>query len=194
MRKDPSKNTELVSIVLAAQSGDHAALRALFDRFQHAVMGFCLMSASGDRDLAKDLVQDIFLRTFEQLDTLKHPERFSSWLWSIAHQICAKQGKNRQRYDVILEAFALEVEVMIKPTDKLRREHRIACVHEVLGQIADEQLYKIVELKYTEPEHTTRQIADILDIPHGTVTVSLMRFRKAIKRKLLVALAQQEGT
>jgi DNA-directed RNA polymerase specialized sigma24 family protein len=46
-------------------------------------------------------------------------------------------------------------------------------------------------LKCGEPEHTTREIAARLGVPHGTVTSRLVRFRAAIKRELLRAMLEE---
>ena len=53
-------------------------------------------------------------------------------------------------------------------------------------------VHQIAMLKYREPEHTTRQIAEQLGIPHGTVTVKLMRFRAAVRRELACELLDAE--
>jgi len=62
-------------------------------------------------------------------------------------------------------------------------------VRRVLAHVADKRLREIVQLKYGDREHTTRQIAEKLSIPHGTVTVKLMRFRATIRRDLCRELA-----
>lgn len=180
--------------MLAAQRGQHDASRALYDRFRRAIMGYCLACTRGDRDMAKDLLQDIFVRVFRHLPELEYPEHFKIWLWTIAHRVGATYGKSHRRYNVVLETFALECDVALNPEDKTEQAHRVKCVRELLATIDDPTLHQIVMLKYTEPEHTTRQIAQMLDMPHGTVTVKLMRFRQAIKLKLAEALAIGEVT
>lgn len=187
-------NETLERIVLAAQSGQHDACRQIYDRFQYALMGYCLTCTQGDRDLAKDLLQEIFIRAFKYLPKLQHPERFTSWLWTIAYRVCSNNGSDVAQYNSTLETFALERDITLESDDKQGQEHRIACVQELLEEIEDPQLQRIVQLKYTDPEHTTRQIAKIVGLPHGTVTVKLMRFRKAIKIKLVRALTKSEAT
>lgn len=175
----------------AARSGDPVALRRLFDRYQPRVMGYCMLSANGDRDLAMDLTQETFTRAFKSLHSLAEDHRFTGWLFTIAANVCRTQGAKAKRRQEILDSFALELEVEIGD-DKEARERRIAAVHTVLGEIDDPVVREIALLKYTEPEHTTRQIAAKLGIPHGTVTVKLMRFRAAIRKRMLVALLDVE--
>lgn len=187
---DPTRAPlDLAVLVPRAARGDERAARALFAHHHRRVMAYCVLSADGDRDRAQDLAQEAFARAFDRLETLREPSRFGPWLMRITASICARRGAHNTRYQDALEAFRLEQGVVIDPDDKVERERRIARVRAVLSEIPDPTLRQIVTLKYTDPEHTTRQIAARLSIPHGTVTVKLMRFRAAIKRKLLTALA-----
>jgi len=178
-------------LVRAAQQGDRAASRALFDRFQKGVMGYCLLSAKGDRERAKDLAQETFARAFRSLTGLTEPERFQGWLFTIAANVCRNRGEQESRQRQVLDALAVEREVELPAEDKESRERRIALVQRLLAGVADEKLRRIVILKYGEPEHTTREIAAKLDVPHGTVTVKLMRFRDAVKRDLCRQLLEE---
>lgn len=176
---------ELVSCVKAAQRGDSSAQRALFDRYQHRVMGYCMLSSNYDRELAKDLMQEILTRVFTRLHTLEHPERFEPWLWTIAARVTATQSSKRQRYRELLEAWSLEREVLLNQDDKLAQERRLNHISDLLDGVKDETLSRILSMFYREPPHTTRQIAQRLGIPHGTVTVKIRRFRLAIKQQLI---------
>jgi RNA polymerase sigma-70 factor (ECF subfamily) len=182
---------DLASVVRAAQAGDRGSLRAIFDRHQRDVLGFCLLATGRDRDRALDLLQETFTRAFRALSRLQDPERFRSWLFAVATNVCRTRGAQELRHRRTVEAAALEQQVEAPPDDAAEREDRIAAVQRVLAHVADERLRQIVQLKYGEPEHTTREIATELSIPHGTVTVKLMRFRAAIRRELCRALAQE---
>ncbi|MGC4118333.1 MAG: RNA polymerase sigma factor [Myxococcales bacterium] len=185
---------DLAGLVRAAQDGDRAGCRALFDRFQKGVMGYCLLSAKGDRERAMDLCQETFARAFRSLTGLTEPERFQGWLFTIAANVCRTRGEQEHKRQQALDALALERDAELSAEDKQARERRIALVQRLLSGVQDERLRQIVTLKYGEPEHTTREIAAKLDVPHGTVTVKLMRFRDAVKRDLCrMLVAEEEG-
>jgi RNA polymerase sigma-70 factor (ECF subfamily) len=180
----------LASLVRSAQRGQREAERALFDQHHAGVVAYCMVAAGGDRDSALDLAQETLVRAFRSLPQLREPERFSGWLFSIAANTCRTRLGQAHKRRTLLELFAVEQEAA--PPDEARaREARIETVQRVLAELPDDQLKQIVQLKYGEPERTTRQIAAELDIPHGTVTVKLMRFRAAIKRQLLGALLEE---
>ena len=182
--------SEVVALVRGAQRGDPRAFRGLFDRYQRSVMSYCLLSSNRDRELAKDLTQECFARAFASLGSLADPERFQGWLFTLAANTCRTRGAQRARHQKLLESVMLEHEAAPDGADPVEREQIIARVREVLDHVADPTVRQIALLHYVEGR-TTRTIASELDVPHGTVTVKLMRFRAAIKRDLCRALAEE---
>jgi len=182
----------LGALVRRAVGGDQRAGRTLFDDYSPSVMGYCVLATNGDREAARDLTQDIFVRVFRGLPNLREPDAFEGWLWTIARREAQSRGTSRSRYAEVLGEFELDHEVVYADDDKAGREQRIAAVRRVLEEHDDERVRSIALLKYTEPEHTTREIAAKLGIPHGTVTVTLMRFRERVQARLLRALESLE--
>ncbi|MEL6182853.1 MAG: RNA polymerase sigma factor [Myxococcota bacterium] len=190
--RSASSPPNLKEMVLKAVDGDQAAARWLFDTHQRRVMAYSLLSA-GDREIALDLTQETFKRAFAQLGSLRDPERFGPWLMRIAASICARSGHSRTRERHLLELYRMECGLRPRADDDPEaRERRIACVQRLLEEIQNPKVRQIVMMKYTEPEHTTRAIAAALGLPHGTVTVTLSRFRATIKAKMAQALLDQE--
>ncbi len=180
---------QLALPVAAAQRGDRRAQRTVFDAFEAPMMSYCLIATRRDRDAAKDLVQEIFMRAFRNLHTLGDPAKLRSWMFAIAANVVRTHAAGSARRSEVLDLYALEQDVI--DDDPAQREALIARVRALLHEVEDVQLRRIVELKYGEPEHTTRAIAETLAIPHGTVTVKLMRFRARIKAKLALVLAEE---
>jgi RNA polymerase sigma-70 factor, ECF subfamily len=196
--KGAPKRRALVSpeVIRRARSGDGEALRKLFDQAQAAVVGYCYLACGKDVEHAKDLAQDVFTRVFRSLHTLEDVARFEPWLFTVARNVCVTRGAAEARRNATLRRLELlhaSEEAAAGPAPH-EREARIALVRELLQRVGDPRLRDIVELKYGEPEHTTREIADRLSIPHGTVTVKLMRFRETIRQELWRALVDEGQT
>jgi len=157
------------------------------------VFAYCLLACNHKREAATELTQDVFVRMYKGLPALKNPEKFRSWLFTIAANVArnkwSAKGSNRRA----MAAFMLEQDVHRVSDEQVERQSRIDVVKRALMGIEDDQMRQIALLKYTEPEHTTRQIAEKLGIPHGTVTVKLMRFRKRFKDVLVAALGEEEA-
>jgi RNA polymerase sigma-70 factor (ECF subfamily) len=178
--------------VEAARTGSEAARRRLFTRHQRGVTAYCLVASGRDRERALDWVQETFLRAFQGLDELDDPERFQGWLFTIARNVCSSGLSRDGRRERILRALEIECEIPTTAVERLEREQRIAMVRQVIADVEDPTLRRIVELRYGDPEHSTRSIAERLAIPQGTVTVKLLRFRAAAKRALCRMLAEEE--
>ena len=183
--------TDEVDLVRRATRGDRAAQHALFDRHQRGVMGYCLLACNGDRDRARELTQETFLRALSSLRQLQQSERFRSWLFSIAANLCRGFGAQEARRRELLAVAQLSLDVVPLEDEPREREARIALVQHLLSRVEDPRVRAVVSLKYGEPEHTTREIALRLGIPHGTVTSKLVRFRAAINRELLRAMLEE---
>jgi RNA polymerase sigma-70 factor (ECF subfamily) len=183
--------TDESDLVRSAVQGDRAAQRALFDRYQRGVMGYCLLACNGDRERARELTQETFLRALASLRRLEQSDRFRSWLFSIAANLCRGSGAQEARRRELLAAAQLSLGVVPTEDDPREREARIAIVQRLLSRVENPGVRAVVSLKYGEPEHTTREIAARLGLPHGTVTSKLVRFRAAIKRELLRVMLEE---
>ncbi|MFI7014426.1 RNA polymerase sigma factor [Streptomyces sp. NPDC050164] len=75
--------------VAQACAGDRAAFAALYVRHYDDVFGFLYNRTRGDRQLAEDLTQDVFLRALRRLETFNSPRSsgFAGWLMVIARNI-----------------------------------------------------------------------------------------------------------
>src|SRR5688572_23444629 len=67
--------------------GDTEAFNLLVRQWERPIYNF-IVRMIGDRDEAMDLCQDSFMKAYKELDTLKDRDRFSSWLYRIAHNTC----------------------------------------------------------------------------------------------------------
>src|SRR5262245_19984117 len=80
--QDASSETE-ADVVRAAQKGDRAAFAALVRRYQNSVCAIAF-ALTGRFNLSEDVAQEAFLRAWHRLNEVREPERFRSWLLSIA--------------------------------------------------------------------------------------------------------------
>ncbi|MGH7593624.1 MAG: RNA polymerase sigma factor [Gemmatimonadales bacterium] len=85
------------SLIHRAAAGDVAAARSLYDR--HAPRVFRLAyRLCGDRDLAGDLTQDVFVRVFRQLGQFRGESAFTTWLHRVAVTTCLNTLRKVQRF------------------------------------------------------------------------------------------------
>ena len=178
-------------LVRAAQGGDRAAFREIYDRYAPSLYGLCVRKAGSEAG-GRDLLQDVFVRAYRNLAQLRAPERLREWLFSITFNAARSQAAGEDRWQRTREAYEPE-RVRALPaddTEPLLRELRIEAVREAIAQTRDPKQRLILSRYYTdEREPTTRALAQELGLPPSTVTVTLMRARAAVTRQILAALA-----
>lgn len=146
---------ELVERVL---DGDSEAFNLLVRQWERPIYNFILRMLNG-RDEAMDLCQDVFLKAFRELRTLKDRDRFSAWLYRIAHNTCySRLRKDMGKVFVPLDPDAHS------GTEPI--ENRMA-VEKALDQLPDDQREAVILKVYQNLRF--EEIALIQDAPVSTV-------------------------
>ena len=158
-----------VLIRRVAESGDGRAMSELYDRYGGLVYG-AGMRYFGDRGLAEDLVQDVFLKVWRGAGSYR-VERGSvrTWVLSIVHNRGIDQlrsSASRRRTQEKVEASTPRSQPSEAFAETWRNSQREQ-VREALKTLPPEQL-KILELAYFSG-YTQVEMADLLDLPLGTV-------------------------
>jgi len=169
---------ELVSL---AQSGDSEAFATLYDRHSRSAYSLAYRMM-GERQSAEDLVQDAFLKVWRSSGSYR-ADRASvrTWVLSIVHNRGVDQLRStasRRRTQDRVQASAPKSQPSEAFTETWRNSQRDQ-VREALNTLPDEQL-KILELAYFSG-YTHVEIADLLDLPLGTVKGRLRLGLKKIK-------------
>lgn len=162
--------------------GSAATREALFiriwDLYHKRILFFIRQMAPNDAD---DLMQDVMLRVFENLDRYNPVFSFDTWIFTIARNRTKnwKQKKKPELMDSLHEVS--EAEELSAESALLAEETRRK-VNEVIGRLDPEQK-QLVYLTYYEGLKN-RQTAKILGIPAGTVKSRLYWIRDRLKNQL----------
>jgi RNA polymerase sigma factor (sigma-70 family) len=84
------------NIVKRCIKGDRKAQEALYDRYYQTLYGICLRYTK-DSDDAKDVLQDVFVKIYGSLDSLKNPRALDAWVKQIAIRCSIKHESARRR-------------------------------------------------------------------------------------------------
>ena len=165
--------------------GDAVAFKTLMDRHARKLYNF-LIRSSGRRDLADDLLQEVFLRVVRRADSFKGQAKFTTWMYTIARNLIIDTARReRHRKTVALDAPAYGDDVQgdtrldrtpsPAPTpDRGASDARFtARLESALEALPDEQrevflLREVEGLKF-------REIAEVLNLPANTIK-SRMRY------------------
>ena len=183
-------------LVEAAQAGDADAVDSLVRRYQVRMFNFARTLTASDGD-AEDLAQETFIRAFRGLGRFRGESSFKNWLYRIAVNLAHTQRGKRVRQAPVwerrLEADDVSEHHLTSHTDDLEKAviHRQA-LDRALSTLSEEMrapliLHDVEGLEY-------REIAEILEVPIGTVMSRIFRARQRMRPLLVDLLGPRDAT
>lgn len=150
----------------------------------------------------KDIAQDIYLKTFQKLDTFKFQSKLSTWIGQIAYNTCinylekkklillTNNNDEKECDDEALEALNSKTDPFNNEIEKLIFKKELS---EILKNEIDNlsPVYKILITLYHNEELNYSEIAQITELPEGTVKNYLFRARKKLKNNLLLTYKKE---
>lgn len=174
-------NSSDEELLISVSNGNNDAFNALYSRYKDRLFYFFYRMLSQDKELAKDFLQEIFIKIIKKPYLFDPKMKFSTWIFSIANNMCKNEYR---RQDVRKNVINYE------NTDILNTEEGALEDHEPIVKLIFNQLESFDEshksaflLKYREG-FSVEEISEILDLPHGTVKSRLFYTRKKLKDNL----------
>ena len=181
MKNDDS---QLIQRVL---SGDDTAFSVLVRKYQKPVHALAWRKV-GDFHIAEEITQDTFLKAYQKLSMLKEPQRFLSWLYVIAANLCkAWLRKKRLRTQSLenTERIALEKatysDYVIEENERTAVEAQREVVKALLAKLQESER-TIVTLRYFG-EMSSAEIGEFLGVSANTVRSRLRRAQERLKKE-----------
>ena len=185
-----SDDAQLIEETLA---GKPAAFGRLVQRYQDRLFN-TVVHVMGSADDALDVVQDAFVQAFLKLDTFRHSSAFYTWLYRIAFNVAASHRRKRKpamSVEQARESSRLEpIDTQPGPDDQVQRDERCRQVREAIAGLSEE--YRSVVILREIDGCCYESIADILDLPIGTVRSRLHRARLQLREELKEVLLADE--
>ena len=141
---------------------------------------------TGSADDALDVVQDAFVQAFLKLDTFRRTSAFYTWLYRIAFNVAATHRRRKKptaSVEVVRETSGEEpTDDQAGPVEQAEREERRRLVQAAIARLSDEHRKVLVLREIDGCCYET--IAEVLDLPIGTVRSRLHRARLQLKEEL----------
>jgi len=166
---------------------DAAVFTGIFDQHRHAVHAYFLGRVA-DPELARDLVQETFLRAWRRLPEIAPlaADRQRAWIFTVARNLAIdsyRAGAARQAAEAALRQQAGTMETAeAGPHLRAESRERLAQLDAAIRQLPDEQ--RLVLSMATAGGLTSRQIGEALGEPPGTVRYRLSQARKQLAATL----------
>lgn len=171
-------------IVAEVRSGNTDAFSVFVARYQKRLYGYLFRFAHHRQD-CEDLVEETFVAAFRKLGGCRTPDRFSSWLFAIAHNL----GVNRWRKASRTNRFEEELDDAVSRTvpDGALDPHELSVRRDEARRVelALQHLpekYRAVLLLYYYEDLSYREISDALGISLDLVKTHLFRAKKTLAK------------
>lgn len=135
-----------------------------------------------DKDAARDASQEAFIRAYKNFDKYDENSPFYAWYYKILKNVCLNIIRHNKKFSSLSLYENLELPSEEDPCEKADRELMNKAVSEALESLGNEEK-EIVILKEMEG-FSCKEIAQMLDIPLGTVMSKLFYARKKLYKKL----------
>jgi RNA polymerase sigma-70 factor, ECF subfamily len=175
------------SIVQRARAGDAQAFGELVLAQQTFVYNLALR-ALGDSNEAQDLAQDAFLRAWQGLPSFRGGSSFRTWLYRIVINLCYNRSpqlrKSLNQIDIEDEAqewrFVAETQT---PEQALEAREMRSYLHHQIESLPPN--YRLLVMLRYQQDLSYEEIADVLQMPLGSVKTGLFRAHNRLKEALL---------
>ncbi len=175
-------------LVEATLSGNRQAFGALVERYQDRLFN-TLVRVLGSPDDASEVLQDAFVQAYTKLESFRGSSQFYTWMYRVAlNMACSYRRRNKRRYDEqsvqqIRELSGAEpVDQSLPPEQLAMCVEQAELVQAALLEISEEHRQILVLREMEDCSYET--IAEILDLPVGTVRSRLFRARLQLKERL----------
>ena len=162
---------------------DEGTFEILYHRYEGPLLSFFYRRV-GNWETAQDLVQETFIKVHQNLHTLRAPKSFSSWLFSIAHQLIAAHFRENKRKLEIgslegnPEAYLVDLEHR-SPIYRIIAKEQMEIVY-ALAQRLPISEQEVFEMKLENPKMMLEEIAEKLEITLSATKVRLHRAKKKV--------------
>ena len=176
-----------VDLIQRTLDGDQGAFTTLVNKYQKSVHAL-VWRKIGDFHIAEEITQDVFLKVYERLSTLKHPEHFPGWLYVIATRHCNTWHRKKQVPTKSLDTMpTAELEEIcyaqheIAHSEEAAIEHRRELVKRLLQKLPESE--RTVVTLYYLAGMTGEEISLFLGVSHNTIRSRLHRARERLEQE-----------
>lgn len=179
MPTSQQSDEQLVEII---RTKDQELYAVIVERYQ-AKLARYLRKFINNQDKLEDVLQEVFIKAFRNLNSFNTKQKFSPWIYRISHNEAINYIKKYSKENISLEENEIEI---IDDKFDIHRD-----LDQKLLKSDIEQILKKMKDKYREPlilyyfeQKSYEEISDIMHIPKNSVGVLIMRAKNILKKSL----------
>ncbi len=162
--------------------GNEDCITELYQRYSSVMYRYFLRMFNSQQATAEDFTHELFIKVMQSAGTFKQDKKASTWLYSIAANLCKNEWRNNTNRRNILSK--IETEKIVEPiegtrTDNLKIKNDIDSTLDSL----DPDDKELILFRFQQ-EFSIKEIAAILNIPEGTVKSRIFYLMKKMSVQL----------
>lgn len=172
-------------LIEATMAGDRDAFGELVRRYQDRLFN-SLIHLLGSEHEAQDVTQDSFVQAYRRLSSFRGDSHFYTWIFRIARNLAISRIRSRKSTASLYQEDGSLRDIESSdsaPQRPLDVEETVAQVRRALARLEEDQRTILVLREFDGMEYEA--IAEILEIPVGTVRSRLHRARHQLKEELI---------
>lgn len=178
------------NLIKKALNGDEKAFRAILER-HYALIYSVVRGIVCNASDAEDVVQEVFIKIFRALPEFRGDARLSTWIYRIARNEALNAREKHRHEPVPVE----DCEEMATDEGNPESAHRRKAAAERVARLMehlDEKHRLVLELRYMA-EKSYDEIAEIMNVPLGTVKTHIYRAKLALKQMMTEKRSLEKG-
>lgn len=181
MQVSPHTSETDEALVAYVQQGDRNAFGVLVERYEARLMRYGRKFLSRHEDV-EDLVQDAFVSAYQNIQSFDTSARFSPWMYRIAHNAFVNFLRKQQRMPLLIDFDTMVSHpVYDDPAESEREQEEMRrALEKGLSALAP-KYREVLVLHYLE-DMAYKDIAQVLQVPVGTVGIRIKRAKDSLKK------------
>lgn len=176
-----NKNIPDSKLVERLQKGDIEAFNVVFEKYGSRLFGFAFKYLKSKEE-AEELVQDVFLKVWENRKNLKKEYSLKSYLFTISYHGICKFFRRKELNDKLKEEIVQTRETAENPKDRIDYQSTLEQIEKVIEKLPSKQ--KVAFEKSRKEGKSTREIAKEMKLSPGTVDNYISAALKFIKKNI----------
>ena len=165
------------------QMGEREAFGILVERYLNKLIRYGKRFVA-DRDDIEDLVQDVFISAYQNIQSFDAKRKFSPWIYRIAHNAFVNALAASERRPALISFDPLVSHPAYEDTtDSLRDQQEMKTMIDKGLSLLIPKYREVLVLNYFE-QLSYKDIADVLKVPIGTVGIRLSRAKEELKKHI----------
>lgn len=180
------------ALMLRVKRGDRAAFAGLVEKYKQPLYNFIFRTLRDETE-AEDVAQTVFLQVYKSRDRYQRTAKFSTWLFTIARNLCLNEIRRRSRHpaESLEESHAehedqpqrqYEDKKIFLPTETALHGELARKIEEALADLPENQRTAILLCRQDELSY--EEIAKVLDCSLSATKSLIHRGRETLKEKL----------